>query len=194
MKLPVETPRIHHGPVSLRGFEEGDVDLVRSVADDPYIPLVTTVPTSGSVEDALAYVARQRSRTLDGSGFSLAITDIETGAAVGQIGLWLRDIGQGRASTGYWIAPEFRGHGYLRAALAGLSEIALHVWEVPRLQLFVEPWNEASWRAAEACGFEREVLLRSWQEIGGTRRDMYAYARLADSAAPDDQPRLRPVG
>ena len=45
-----------------------------------------------------------------------------------------------------------------------------------RLELYVEPWNEGSWRAAEHVGYEREGLLRSWQEVGGQRRDMYMYS------------------
>lgn len=32
----------------LRAFVNDDVDLVRSVARDPLIPLITTVPASGS--------------------------------------------------------------------------------------------------------------------------------------------------
>jgi RimJ/RimL family protein N-acetyltransferase len=44
--------------------------------------------------------------------------------------------------------------------------------------LCVEPWNTASWTVAEKAGFHREGLLRSWQEISGTRRDMYMYSLL----------------
>ena len=47
-----------------------------------------------------------------------------------------------------------------------------------RLELYVEPWNEGSWLAAEHAGYEREGLLRAWERIGGTPRDMYMYAQL----------------
>jgi len=46
------------------------------------------------------------------------------------------------------------------------------------LELYVEPWNVGSWRTAEHAGFQREGLMRSWQELGGLRRDMYMYALL----------------
>jgi hypothetical protein len=42
----------------------------------------------------------------------------------------------------------------------------------------VEPWNAGSIRVAEAAGFQPEGLLRSHQEIGGTRRDMLLYAMI----------------
>lgn len=163
----------------LRGFEERDCGLLRSVAGDPLIPLITTVPTSGALSDAIAFIDRQRDRLTSGVGYSFAITDADTDNAVGQIGLWLREIAQGRATTGYWIASPFRRRGYLRAALRAITNWALSLDEVERLQLHVEPWNEASWRAAEACGYQREGLLRSWQPVGGERKDMYVYSALS---------------
>ena len=74
----------------------------------------------------------------------------ESDEPVGQIGLWTRVTGTGRASTGYWVASQYRRRGYARAALASLSQWALDLDEVKRLDLFVEPWNQGSWRAAEA--------------------------------------------
>ena len=84
----------------------------------------------------------------------------------------------GRASIGYWVAPRFRRRGYARAALARLTEWAGTLDGMHRLQLFVEPWNEGSWRVAEACGFECEGLLRAWERVGDAYRDMYAYSRI----------------
>jgi RimJ/RimL family protein N-acetyltransferase len=49
--------------------------------------------------------------------------------------------------------------------------------------LYVEPWNVASIRTAEGAGFQREGLLRSWQEVGGVRKDMYMYSHLATDPA-----------
>jgi len=169
--------------VLLRPFEHGDVALVRAVADDPLIPLITTVPTSGTEADALAFIERQRDRLRSGAGYSFAIVAVRTGEPVGQIGLWLHDIGQGRATTGYWVAPHARGRGHVTAALRLVSDWALGLDEIRRLELYVEPWNEGSWRAAEACGFVREGLLRSWQEVGDEGKDMYMYSRLPEDGA-----------
>lgn len=177
--LPPDMPRLSAGPVVLRGFEDRDAGLVRSVADDPLIPLITTVPTSGAPRDAIAFIERQRDRLVTGVGYSFAIADADTDEAVGQIGLWLPEIAEGRATTGYWIGSPFRRRGYLRAALHALTTWALSLEEVKRLQLYVEPWNEGSWRAAEACGYQREGLLRSWQLVGDERKDMYVYSALS---------------
>jgi ribosomal-protein-alanine N-acetyltransferase len=174
--LPASLPRLARPPVVLRAFEPADADLVLSVATDPLIPLVTTVPTSGTRPDALGYIERQHERLHSGVGYSFAIADAGTDEAVGQIGLWTGELDTGRATAGYWVGPAHRRRGYLTAALAALTQWALSLDEVRRLQLFVEPWNEGSWRAAEACGYEREGLLRSWQQVGDERRDMFVYS------------------
>jgi [ribosomal protein S5]-alanine N-acetyltransferase len=164
--------------VILRAFQDKDTALVRSVATDPLIPLITTVPSSGTLADARAYIDRQHDRLLTGAGYSFAIADRASDETVGQIGLWLANIHEGRASTGYWIAPPFRRRGFARDALATLSDWAIELDEVHRLELYVEPWNEGSWRAAESCGFVREGLMRSWQRVGDVRKDMYVYSRV----------------
>lgn len=179
--LPSTMPRLTEMPAVLRAFEPRDAQLVASVADDPLIPLITTVPASGSPVEVNAYLQRQHDRLVTGAGYSFAIADSNSEEAVGRIGLWTMEIDTGRASTGYWIAPQFRRCGYARAALLALTNWALTHSEVQRLQLFVEPWNQGSWRTAEACGYQREGLLRGWQRVGDTRKDMYAYSVVANS-------------
>ncbi|MCK0113864.1 GNAT family N-acetyltransferase [Ornithinimicrobium sp. F0845] len=176
--LPDTVPTLGHDPIVLRAFRDEDAALVQSVATDPLIPLITTVPTSGTSDDAIAYIQRQRERLRTGAGYSFAIAEAGTDEAVGQIGLWLAKIDEGRASTGYWVAPQRRRRGYVTAALHALTDWALRLDDVHRLELYVEPWNDGSWRAAEACGYTREGLLRSWQQVGDERRDMYMYSRI----------------
>lgn len=174
--LPETIPRLESALVTLRGFELSDERLVASVADDPLIPLITTVPTTGDAGEVRAYIDRQHDRLASGRGYSFAVADPVTDDAVGQIGLWTSDIAVGRATTGYWIARQHRRRGYGGAALTALTEWALTLPEVARLQLHVEPWNEASWRIAEECGYQREGLLRSWEQVGEERKDMYVYS------------------
>ncbi|ALO06192.1 Acetyltransferase, including N-acetylase of ribosomal protein [Streptomyces venezuelae] len=64
---------------------------------------------------------------------------------------------------------------------------ALKDLRIPRLELYVEPWNTASVRTAERAGFQREGLLRGWQEVRSERRDMYMYALLDGDPLPRAQ-------
>lgn len=176
--LPTAVPHLVHPRVVLRPFEARDADTVASATADPLIPLITTVPAHGSAADVAAYLRRQHDRLEEGAGYSFAVAEPVTDEAVGQIGLWTGEIDRGRASLGYWIAPQFRRRGYAKAALAAVTDWAETLPEIQRLQLFVEPWNEGSWRAAQACGYQREGLLRRWQPVGPELKDMYVYSRL----------------
>jgi RimJ/RimL family protein N-acetyltransferase len=95
---------------------------------------------------------------------------------VGAAGLWTRGLQHGRATAGYTIAPRDRGSGFAAQALTALTAFAWTFPEAHRVELYIEPWNVASIRTAEASGYEREGLLRSHQEIGGRRVDMLLYA------------------
>ena len=82
----------------------------------------------------------------------------------------------GRATAGYSVSAAHRGRGIASSALTALTTFA---WTIPalyRVELYIEPWNSSSIHVAEASGYQREGLLRSHQEIGGTRRDMLLYA------------------
>lgn len=172
------TPTIAGLRLTLREFTERDVDLVLSVVNDPLIPQITSIPAEGTAEDAREYVQRQRGRAPSGEGFQFAIIETDSHVAVGQIGLTFRDAHRERASVGYWISPRHRRRGFASDALTLLSRWALDLPTMRRLELYVEPWNEGSWRAAEAAGFVREGLLRSWERVGHERRDMYMYSLL----------------
>lgn len=71
----------------LRRWSTGDRPLLREAAEDPYVPLITTVPAVYGEAGADAFVERQRARTADGNGYPFVIVGPE-GRAVGNIGLW----------------------------------------------------------------------------------------------------------
>ena len=144
--------------------------------------MITTVPTTTHPTAALAFIERQRSRAASGQRYSFAVADSTTGAAVGEIGLWLRDLSEGRATVGYWIAASRRRRGWAGRALAVVSGWGLQLPDVHRLQLYVEPRSAGSRRAAEGAGYQREGLLRSWPQVGDQRRDMYMYSLIGSDA------------
>lgn len=178
MSLRTPMPRLDEPPVLLRAFEPADSVLVVMAASDPLIPLISSVPPAPDPNLARAFINRQHARLTDGDGYSFAIADSTSGEAVGQIGLWLAGMRDGRASVGYWVIAAHRGRGLAGHALTALSRWALARLDIHRLELYVEPWNVASWRAAERAGYEREGLLRSWQQVGDQRRDMFMYSLL----------------
>ncbi|MFC5267690.1 GNAT family N-acetyltransferase [Kribbella qitaiheensis] len=191
----MDVPRLDLGHVTLRELSEADLPTISQAADDPYIELLSGL-VPGDADSAKAYLRRQALRAERDLGLSLAITETATDRAVGQIGLWLRAVApdgstgyleeaHGRAALGYWILPAERRKGFATTALNALSTWALALDDIERLEVFIEPANKPSWRAAERAGYHREGTLRSWQKIGDSRRDMYLYSRLPEDAGED---------
>ena len=184
MSAALIVPTLAAGPFRLRPFALGDIDVVREAASDPRIPLITTVPAAFTEEAGRRFIERQWERAEQGTGYSFAIADADTDRPVGQAGLWLTDVSAGRASVGYWVVSSARGRRAAACGVRALTRWAHQDLRIPRLELHVEPWNTASIRTAEKAGFQREGLLRGWQEVGGERKDMYMYARLAGDPVP----------
>ena len=122
----------------------------------------------------------------EGDGYSFVIaTEDDPKSGIGSIGLWLQEIDSGRASIGYWLVADARGKRLAARALRAVVAFAFGTLEIPRLHLFVEPWNVASARTAEAAGFRREATLRGWERIDGEQRDADCFALLhAEWAEP----------
>jgi [ribosomal protein S5]-alanine N-acetyltransferase len=176
---PLEVPELRDESVVLRAFTPADVDLVRRAASDPYIPTITSVPARYSDKEGTAFIERQHARAQGGHGYPLVIAEAgDPACGIGSIGLWLREIDSGRASIGYWLVPAARGKKLATAALRLVTTFAFDVLAIPRLHLFVEPWNAASARTAELAGFTSEGLLRGWERIDGEQRDAVSYVLL----------------
>lgn len=174
-----------HGAIVLREVAHRDLDMIRELSTDPYIAQTGTLQADADGAHARAWIDRQSARRDEGVGFSFAMADAATGDAVGHCGLWLTELGQGRATAGYVVAPPARGHGYAADALAALTAFAATVPGLHRVALFIEPWNAASIRTAERAGYEREGLLRSYVTIGDQRCDMLVYATVLHSGGSD---------
>jgi RimJ/RimL family protein N-acetyltransferase len=178
-EAPLAVPELQSGPVVLRPFSLSDLPLIRQASTDPYIPSVTSVPSAYSDDGGRAFIERQLSQASGGHGYPFAIAALSSpGRGLGGMGLWLHEIESGRASIGYWVAPSARGNNYAGWALRGVVTFAFAVLAIPRLHLFVEPWNVASQRTAEFAGFTQEALLRGWERIDDAQRDVYSYALL----------------
>jgi len=172
----------------LRAFSDEDAHLAVELGEDPYIPLIGSLPAHPTAQQALEWIHRQRGQLAERQRYSFAIADAESNKAVGAIGLGLQHLSAGRATAGYAVAPAHRGRGIATSALQALTIFA---WTIPalyRVELYIEPWNTSSIHVAEASGYRRKGLLRSHQEIGGTgatcccmrRRDLDRCSAAAD--------------
>ncbi len=187
--LSYPDPPLSDGVVVLRRWERSDLRCVEDASRDPRIPESTTVPSSFSEAEGVAWIERQWGRIENGEGVALAIAEARSDEAVGAVVLLLRPQGgqqRGTAAIGYWVVPRARGSGYAARAVALLARWALTTAGFARIEALVEPGNLASQRVVESVGFTREGHLRSALAFPARRADALVYALVrSDIARPD---------
>lgn len=100
---------------------------------------------------------------------------------VGGSGLHTR-VGPGALEIGYWIRASQVGRGFARETTAALARIAFRVCGVDRVEIHVDPANEASLRVPRALGFTEEATLRRRLPAGEGEapRDAVVFVLFAD--------------
>ena len=71
-----------------------------------------------------------------------------------------------------------RGRGVAARATKLLSAWAFDVLHLARIEITVDPRNDASQRVALAAGFTQEGVLRSYQRFKDGRMDAVMFSRL----------------
>ena len=177
------------GRVRLRRWRETDVPALVEAARDPEIPRWTVVPSPYSETEARAFVTGQNERLSRGEAAPFAVVGAEVGDFLGSIEVTLLDRRSGRGEIGYWVAAAARRQGVALRALGVISEWALGELGLERLELLVEPDNGPSQGVAEAAGYTREGVLRSYRPMKGRRPDFVLFSLL-----PSDAPAREALG
>ena len=178
IEFPVEG--LSDGVVRLRLIGDEDIEAIVEAVQDPDIPRFTTVPSPYGADEAKLWQRTAAAGLRSGSDLATVVVDAEDGTLLGSVGLHNLDPESGRCSAGYWVAAPARGHGVAARGLRLLCGYAFGELGVQRIELWIEPANAASLGVAEAVGFHREGLLRSFMHVGGRRRDMLMYSLLPD--------------
>ena len=131
------------------------------------------MPVPYTTDDALRFVEAGRSA----SALPLAVVEpAGEGAVIGAVGLHAVSRARRRGEIGYWTAPWARGRGVATEALGLLARWALGPLGLDRLDLYVEPENEASHGVAARAGFARGDLVRSGIALRGRRYDVIRFS------------------
>lgn len=174
--FPVEG--LTDGVIRLRLPADADVAPIVEMCRDPEIQRYTTVPADYRPSHALEWIQRGHAGVAAGTDLHVVITDEEDGAVLGTISLHEINRPASRCVSGYFVAPWARGRGIARRALILITAFAFEELRLARVEVTIEPDNEASHRVALAAGFTKEGLLRSYMPVAGRRRDMVMYSLL----------------
>jgi [ribosomal protein S5]-alanine N-acetyltransferase len=170
--VPPERP-LSDGVITLRAVSDGDLEAIGRVFQDP-----GWVRWFGPGHNAEEHVARVQRHWQEGTEVWFAVCDAGRDEYLGEIAI--RPEAYSRAIVEYWLAPEGRGGGRATRALRLASSWALREGGIARLQLWAEPENLASQGVAERGGYQREGILRKYDEIGGRRVDSVLFSLLPE--------------
>jgi RimJ/RimL family protein N-acetyltransferase len=177
--LPALREPLTDGVVCLREWREEDQDALVEMANDEAIQQWTRVPTPYTKRDAEEWFALTRTTRAAGHQVAFAVTSADDGTLLGSIDLRVNPADPAIAELGYMVGPEARGRGVATRAVQLITEWGFETLGLVRVEVLVDPRNEASTRVAEAAGYEREGLLRSYRPSrNGGRLDLAMFARL----------------
>jgi RimJ/RimL family protein N-acetyltransferase len=153
------------------GAERDIPEVLIAYQDDPdlHLRLGRQRPPSGAELGRLS----ERADADRMAGRSMTCTILEPGSDTcrGQIYVHHVDWENSRAELAVWVAPQARGKGLARAALALLAPRLLEEAGLERVQIRTETDNERMIRCARAAGFAYEGVLRAYTRAGGRRVD-----------------------
>ena len=168
-------PALACGGLLLRPPDDTDVPALGLAFADPAVARIAGAAAPGP-DVAAAWLERQRTARAAGRRMMLAI--VEDGRLAGTIDADLRNAECGRCELGYWVVAGARGRGVARAAIRCFAAWLVAERGMGRIELLIEPHNEASRRAARAAGFTCEGVLRSLLEFESIRHDLESWSLL----------------
>ncbi len=150
------------GVVLLRPWTLEDVPAIAAACAEAEIQLwLTAIPSPYTEANARDYVRSTQVAWRDERGGTFAVVELESGDAIGSIGMSVLDREQAVVEVGYWAAAAVRRRGLTTRAVKLIARWLTEVVGAERVQLRADVLNIASQRVAEKAGFVLEGVLRS---------------------------------
>ena len=161
----------------LRPFVESDGPDVERLAGDRAIADTTqNIPHPYPPGAGAQWIAGLAGIWAAGDGVSFAITDRETGALIGGVGLAIKPI-NASAELGYWIATPYWNRGYATEAARAVIALGFDLG-VHRVQARHLTRNPASGMVMRKLGMTFEGVLREAAKKWGRYEDVAVYGLL----------------
>jgi len=180
----------------VRCYEPRDAPLVKDAIDSSldhlraFMPFVDDEPQA--VEAKVALIKRFRAAFDGNEAFVYGIFDADEQVQLGGTGLHPR-VGPGGIEIGYWVRASVARQGIATEAAAVLTRVAFEVCEADRVEIRIDPANEASLGVPRKLGFPLEATLRRRLagRSGEPLRDVALHTLFREDYDPATAPPLR---
>jgi RimJ/RimL family protein N-acetyltransferase len=181
--------RIETERLVLRCWEPRDAPLLKDAVDSslehlrPWMPWAHEDPQP--LEAKVELLRGFRGRFDLGQDFVYGMFSSDESEAIGGTGFHTRQ-GEGIFEIGYWLRASRVGQGLCTEATAALTRVGFELGGVGRIEIRVDPANEASLAIPRKLGFVEEGRLRRRlppKTEGGQRRDQLMFSLLAEELA-----------
>jgi RimJ/RimL family protein N-acetyltransferase len=159
--------RLEAGELALVRWKQADLeDLERTISANlehlrPWMPWASDLASGARA----GFLREAGEGWAAGSRFEYAIRD-RAGALIGSIGM-IRRIGPGGLEIGYWVAAAHTRRGVATLAAAALTDAALQLADVDRVQIHHDRANTVSGKIPARLGFRRVGAFPRSQDAPG---------------------------
>jgi RimJ/RimL family protein N-acetyltransferase len=145
-----------------------------------------------TLDEKVELIRSFRARFDSAEDFAYGIFAADESVQLGGSGLHPR-IGPGGLEIGYFIRASATRQGYVTESTAALTRVGFEVCEADRIEIRIEPGNEASFGVPRKLGFAEEATLRRRLpgRAGGPLRDVTVFTMFREDFDPAIAPGLR---
>jgi RimJ/RimL family protein N-acetyltransferase len=155
--------RIETERLVVRCYEPRDAPLTKDAVDSsrehlrPWMPWADNDPIT--LEQQMDLLRLFRSEFDAGENFAYGIFSADETEQVGGTGLHPR-IGPGGLEIGYFVRVSATRQGYITESTAALTRVGFEIAEADRIEIRIEPGNDASMGIPRKLGFIEEATLK----------------------------------
>ena len=154
--------------------------LIKYLNNPALIVNTLRIPYPYTESDGAAFIENIRTSSPD-STYIFIIRLQETNELIGACGFHRSLVNERRTEIGYWLAEPYWHRSLMPKVVKAAIEIVRGQWKnLVRIEANIFPWNKASMRVAEKCGFAFEGIQRKCAHKNGEDIDEHLFALILE--------------
>ncbi|WNS75753.1 GNAT family protein [Bacillus sp. DTU_2020_1000418_1_SI_GHA_SEK_038] len=178
MNLSKAFPILETERLILREVVPGDAACLLTYLSDIEVMKYFGMEPFQSEDDAIEEIQWYKEIFEENTGIRWGITLKEKDEVIGSCGFLNMSIKHSRAEIGAELSKDYWRKGIMSEALAAIIAYGFSHLNLMRIQALIEPPNIPSIKLFESSGFQREGLLRKYENTCGKFDDLYMYSLL----------------